>query len=141
MYDETATYISDTIGRVTTAYTVLGGLTWSSNATSHQVFGYDPMGRINNEYEWGPSNVYLGPVSAAYDLTGDLTALNYPSGRVVKFGYNSAAQLNNIQFDNWSGTPVGYNYWSVNNANFYPNGAPKLVSLGNGVIESTVLSK
>jgi hypothetical protein len=42
--------------------------------------------------------------------------------------------LNQVQVD-------GANYWSVNNANFYPNGTPTLATLGNGVTESTVLNK
>src|ERR1700674_1137904 len=77
---------------------------------------------------------YCYTVSAQYNLAGDLTQLTYPDGRVVAYNYNSGDQLNLVRLG-------GYNYWSVNDANFYPSGTPKLAALGNGVVESPVLNK
>src|ERR1700674_601113 len=77
---------------------------------------------------------YCYTVSAQYNLAGDLTQLTYPDGRVVAYNYNSGDQLNLVRLG-------GYNYWSVNDAIFYPSGTPKLAALGNGVVESPVLNK
>ena len=53
---------------------------------------------------------------------------------MVNYGYNSGDQLDLAQLS------TGYNYWSVADASFYPNGTPKQVSFGNGVSESTTLN-
>ncbi|MBI3404322.1 MAG: hypothetical protein HY046_02575, partial [Acidobacteria bacterium] len=72
---------------------------------------------------------------ATYDLAGNLTSLTYPSGRKVTQGFNSAAQLNRVTFDSFSGTAVNYNYLS--SASYSPAGAPTGLTLGNGITELT----
>src|SRR5262249_32985878 len=70
---------------------------------------------------------------------GALTSLTYPSGRNVTYGYNSAGQLDQLQFASWNGSvPSGgaYTYWSVADNNFYASGVPKSGGLGNGLTET-----
>ena len=135
-YDETSpwgTPITNTRGRLSRFVT----------ATTGTVMSYDPMGRVLNQWQCAPSN--CGSTSyattAIYDLSGNLASLKYPSGRLVTYQYNAGNELNRTQFNQWNGTSIGYNYWTVSDTNFYPNGVPKLVSLGNGVTEAAVLNK
>jgi RHS Repeat len=101
------------------------------------------MGRIANQWQCAPSN--CGSTSyattAGYDLVGNLVSLKYPSGRLITYQYNAGNQLNQVQFNQWNGSSVAYNYWTVSDANFYADGTPKLAGLGNGVTENVLLDK
>jgi RHS repeat-associated protein len=111
------------------------------------LFSYDVMGRIERQWDCLPSawvngaNQGCDQINAQYDLAGDLTQLQYPDGRIFTYGYNSGDQLDQVKLVYWRGNGYNYNYWSVNDQNFYPSGAPKLATLGNGVVESTILNK
>jgi RHS repeat-associated protein len=130
---------SNLIGRLSEIYTN------TTNITGEQVFSYDSMGRVVVNNQCTPSNCGSGnyPVSAAYDLAGNLASLTYPSGRVVNYGYNSASWLDQVQFASWNGSaPSGgaYNYWSAADNNFYAAGVPKSWNTGNGITETLVLN-
>ncbi|HET6843007.1 MAG TPA: RHS repeat-associated core domain-containing protein [Candidatus Angelobacter sp.] len=110
------------------------------------LYSYDVGGRIERQWDCLPSawvngaNQGCDQINAQYDLAGDLTQLQYPDGRIFTYGYNSGDQLDQVKLVYWRGTGYNYNYWSVNDQNFYPSGAPKLATLGNGVVESTILN-
>ena len=126
---------SNLIGRLSEAYT--------TPCTGAMAFGYDAMGRVTVNNQGTPSSCGTGnyPVAATYNLSGSLTSLTYPSGRLVNYGYNATGFMNSVQFAQWNGsTPSGgaYTYWSVTDANFYPNGVPNTWTLGNGVTQTQV---
>jgi RHS repeat-associated protein len=108
----------------------------SNDVNADRSYSYDAMGRVTSQAACTPSNCNFtaNPVSASYDLAGNLIQLGYPSGRVIKQQYNAASQPTQVTFDNISGTSIGYNYLS--NASYSPSGAPTSLTLGNGVIES-----
>jgi RHS repeat-associated protein len=117
----------------------IGRLTYEFTGNTGMVYVYDSMGRISTQFDCPPSYIQRGGcywTNAAYDLTGNLTNLAYPDGRLVTYNYNSAGWLNQVQFANFNGTAVGYNYWSVSDSNFLASGAPSLVTLGSGDVES-----
>jgi RHS repeat-associated protein len=129
---------SNLIGRLSEIYS-------NTNATGEQVFSYDSMGRVVMNNQCAPSNCGTGnyPVSAAYDLAGNLTSLTYPSGRVVTYSYNSANWLDQVQFTSWNGSaPSGgaYNYWTAADNNFYASGVPKSWTTGSGITQTEVLN-
>ncbi len=139
LYDSVPWYTStNSKGRLVETYNGVNDATF---------FNYDILGRVVLQNNYTPSNQSsaANPVSASYDLAGNLTALTYPSGRTVTNSYNPAGRLDKVQFTQWTQpgaaalTPA--TYWSVSDNNFYPNGVPKLVVLGSGVSESTVLNR
>jgi len=127
--------LTNTIGRLTWLHSDLTGPRGAS------IFGYDAMGRVIANNQCVPSNCGSGSyaVNATYDLVGNMTSLTYPSGRRVAFQFNSASQLNQVQFTAWQGVSQSYNpytYWSTPDTNFYPSAAPKSATLGSGIVES-----
>ncbi|MCI0535403.1 MAG: hypothetical protein L0Z50_09245 [Verrucomicrobiales bacterium] len=110
---------------------------WTSNdgTANMQILGYDAVGRIVQQWDCRLSQCpnYTG---AAYDLAGNPTSLTYPSGRKVTYAYDTASRLNQVRFDSFNGTPVGYNY--VSSATYHPHGAPNSLTLGNSLAETMV---
>jgi RHS repeat-associated protein len=100
---------------------------------STQLFSYDSMGRVINEFECVPSNCGTGAstFSAGYDLAGNMNSLTYPDGRVVKQTWDTAAHLQTVTFDSYNGQHVGYSYAS--GFTYTPSGALTEMTLGNGV--------
>lgn len=135
-YDQTSAWgaaLGNTNGQLTQITT--------SPFTSGSTFSYDAMGNITQQWECTPTNCGQSSyaMAAQYDLAGDLTSLQYPSGRVVTYGYNAASTMNSVQFTQYNGTaPSGgaYTYWSAADANFYPTGMPQSATLGNGVTDT-----
>jgi RHS repeat-associated protein len=116
----------------------IGHLTGVTDQAGSGTYSYDVMGRLASQQRTNAG--VASTVSYTYNLNGSIASLSYPSGRVVTYAYNAGAQLDQVQFASWNGTTVGYNYWAVNDSNFYPNAIPKAVSLGNSVVESTILN-
>jgi RHS repeat-associated protein len=130
-YYDTAVYFPETnaIGRLVMA---------TNNDPNHggaANFSYDAMGRIIQQRDYTQSG-WQPAITAQYNFLGALTSLAYPSGRQVTLSYNTGDQLDQVQFASFAGTTVGYNYWSAADNSFYPTGAPKSVTLGNGVVET-----
>lgn len=130
-YYDVAVYfpVTNAIGRLVMA---------TNNDPNHggaENFSYDPMGRIIEQRDYLQSG-WQPAITPQYNLLGALTSLTYPSGRQVTFSYNTGDQLDQVQFASFSGTSAGYNYWSAADNSFYPTGAPKAVTLGNGVVET-----
>jgi RHS repeat-associated protein len=92
-YDETAPWgwtLSNPIGRKTTEYTndIATGTMLTAN-----LFSYDTMGRPLILEQCQPQNCASAPslsTTVSYDYAGNPTALTYPSGRVVRYTYDSA---------------------------------------------------
>jgi RHS repeat-associated protein len=114
---------TNTIGR-------LAGATNDVNAAAF--FNYDSMGRLKEQVNWIPQNQgFNTPVSASYDLAGDLTSLTYPDGRVVAQSFDEAARLTGVSYAAWGSTAVGTSYFT--NSRFAPPGQPTASTMGNGV--------
>ncbi|MGH9641341.1 MAG: hypothetical protein ACRD3Q_02835, partial [Terriglobales bacterium] len=128
IYDEPTVWgmtATNPIGRVTSVYT--------TGAAS--IYSYDPMGRVVLNDSCATSNCGSAayPVRAAYDLAGNMISLTYPSGRKIDNTYTGSGRLQNVVFESFNGTQVGYTYAAVtSNA---PTGAPLITYFGNNVGE------
>jgi hypothetical protein len=98
------------------------------------------MGRITRQAYWRPSspNDTSTVISATYNLGGDISSITYPDGRVVKPTWDGADHLQNVTYDNWNGTNIGYNYLS--SASYWANGAPHATIHGDGVADGQRLN-
>jgi RHS repeat-associated protein len=118
----------------------VGRLVLETVPNDGKISSYDAMGRVTSEWECQFAfncNSSYGPweTSVQYDLLGGVAQLTYPSGRLVKTTYNTAARPTQVTFDSYSGTYVGYNYLS--SASYAPDGSPTSLTLGSGVTETT----
>jgi RHS repeat-associated protein len=114
---------TNTIGR-------LSGATNDVNAA--EFFNYDSMGRLKEQVNWIPQNQgFNTPVSASYDLAGDMTSLTYPDGRALQQSFDEAARLTGVTYAAWGSNPVGTSY--IATSKFAPPGQPTASTLGNGV--------
>lgn len=129
-YDQATSFfgnaVSNPIGRVTTSWEAYGGKDYS----------YDTMGRVKLVNEYVNSSVVnkLHQTSYTYDLAGDVTKIQYPSGRMVTYGYSAAARpisatdsngtqyVSNVtywpsgsQYQRWTPSPVIYSRSDLNN--------------------------
>jgi RHS repeat-associated protein len=116
-----------------------GRLAYATAGNTELVYQYDPMGRLQTLSDCPPSGMargYCYGVGATYDFAGNQRSQIYPDGRIVAFNYNSANELNQVQFSSFNGTTFGYTYWSAADSNFLPTGVPGTVTLGNGDVET-----
>ena len=65
-----------------------------SSASAYRYHGYDAMGRAGGLTQTLGSQDYL--VSYSYDLSGHVSSITYPSGRVVNYSYDTAGRLNGV---------------------------------------------
>src|SRR6185437_13825665 len=138
------TYDSSQVGTggAFTSSNPIGHLVEASNGVNaSEQFSYDSMGRIVYQAACLPDyctqtgNAFY----AGYDLAGDLTSLTYPDGRVLAESYDGAQHLTGIQYANWNGTTVGYNYLA--SATYDSDGSPQSLTYGNGAIDAYLWSK
>ena len=62
-------------------------------------------------------------IDYVYDGQGRLSSINYPSGKQVVYGYDSAGRIASVSVDG---------YALVSNVAYHPFGAPKSWNWGNG---------
>jgi RHS repeat-associated protein len=110
-----------------------GYATWAGNSASFSEYRHQELGLVR----W--SRQTTGAVGYAFEANsethtdgylytqGRLTDVYYPSGRHVSYGYDAAGRINGVG---------GY----VTGVLYAPSGAPSQVTLGNNVIETTVLN-
>ncbi len=102
----------------------------SASATSYPQ--YDQLGRVTASVQntpYGSGNPSY-PFSYGHDLSGNLTWIQYPSGRIVSYDYNPAGHPNTV----WNGLPNTTAYAS--SFSFTPHGALTGLTLHNGLVES-----
>ncbi len=116
----TANYVYDALHRLTsksysdgspTVYYLYDSVPWYTSANSvgrlvetyngvndASFFRYDAAGRVVLQNRYTPSNQSsaANPVSASYNLAGDLTSLTYPDGEVVTYTPNSAGRIQSV---------------------------------------------
>jgi RHS repeat-associated protein len=120
----------------------VGRLTYQSAGNGGtERFDYDVMGRLIQVYEYERLDDNSPSVNVTYDLTGNMSWIQYPDGRQLNYSYNAGNRLTNVAFTGWNGSaPSGgvYNYWTANS--YFPNGMPQQVTYGNGVTETMALN-
>ncbi|HEV2416458.1 MAG TPA: RHS repeat-associated core domain-containing protein [Terriglobia bacterium] len=97
-----------------------------------EAWSYDSMGRVIADQR--TTSGVTGTTDYGYNLDGSLNSIGYPSGRVVTYSRNGAAQITGVNFASFAGTPVNYNY--LTSAQYAPSGEPASVTLGNGLTEN-----
>jgi YD repeat-containing protein len=111
----------------------IGRMSISSNTVdAATIYSYDPVGRVVQQNTCLPDNSSFQMTQhATYDLTGNVTSLTYPDGRVVTQGLDAAGHLQSVIFDNYNGQHIGYTYAA--GLTYTPSGAQAEMTLGNGV--------
>ena len=78
----------------------LVGITYGSSTSATGTYqGYDAEGRINQSYQVtndGQTNQTYSMPSYGYDLAGELTSEQYPSGRVISTSYDGAGRVSGV---------------------------------------------
>ena len=81
------------------SYDVAGNLLTMHDSTGWQLYTYDTRDRLTS-VTYSPTNIPTDPaalrIGYEYDLTDRLTALIYPSGKRVEYGYTTAGKLNRV---------------------------------------------
>lgn len=114
----------------------IGRLSYMSNqANTGEAFGYDTMGRVNQQTdslpEGGGWNVQI---SAIYDLAGNLAALVYPNNYIVGQTWDAAGHLTTSSLMYIGKSTANQTY--LQSAQYYPDGTPAVLTLGNGAQEA-----
>lgn len=119
-----------------TSANAVGRLSLASNqVNAAQVFSYDSMGRVVSQNQFLPSaNAWGTLVSAKYDLAGNTTDLTYPDGRHIQQCFDSAGRLTSSGLYS-GGTCPSQDY--VQSVTYLPDGSPHVLTLGNGVQQTT----
>lgn len=128
-----------------TSLNPVGRLTSANAGNTELVFSYDPMGRINTQWDCPPSGIargYCYVISALYDAAGSMTSLTYPDGRTVSNAYSTAGRSTGVTLASFGGTAVNLPYYTVPQTTFpstwgyWPTGAMNRGTFSNGVVET-----
>ena len=107
----------------------------ADNGHATEIFSYDPMGRVTNNYQCTPYNCGSGfyLLSYTYDLIGDMLTSTNGAGVTFTQIFDAAAHLtsltSSLSDSNHPGT-------LLSNASYDALGSPLTDSLGNGVAEA-----
>ena len=97
----------------------------SSSSTNGTYYGYDVMGRVNQQRQVTGGNTYS--LSYTYNLAGLLSTETYPTSRVLTHSYDNAGRLSQIS----DGTT---NFAS--SVSYTPSGGMLSETWGNGAVHS-----
>ena len=97
----------------------------SAGSINGTYFGYDSMGRVNQQRQVTGGNVYS--LSYTYNLAGLPATETYPTNRVLTHSYDNAGRLSQIS----DGTTTFASSFS-----YAPNGAMLSETWGNGAVHS-----
>jgi RHS repeat-associated protein len=129
-------YIYDvaTVGNFS-AQNPIGRLVQQSNGTNASTqYSYDPMGRValqTNVLPDSSGDLTVNPVTAAYDLAGNLADLTYPDGRHIHQTFDGAGRLLASNLVDIGGVLESETY--LQSISYFPDGSPNMITLGNGV--------
>jgi RHS repeat-associated protein len=115
-------YNKGRLTEVTTAATTIANV---SVPQTQQLYDYDLMRRTRRQRQVVDANTY--ELRYAYNLGGGLVSERYPSGRVVSYGFDSAARLSSVS----SGATT-----YASNMTYKPFGGLASMTLGNGAAYS-----
>lgn len=122
---EVITYSYDTNG---IGFYQTGRLTRITDATGATIYGYDHRGNLI-ERRQSIGSTASAALSYAYDLADRITQITYPSGRMVRYGYDAKGRVGSIE-TRASATAA----WTIlaSNMSYQPFGAVESMTLGNG---------
>jgi YD repeat-containing protein len=103
----------------------IGRLTGISDSLGSIAYAYDSHGRITGETRTLNNINYV--TSYSYNSAGHLTAITYPSGRVISYTLDSLGRINQIATTRDSVSQV-----LASNIQYRPFGAPQGFLFGNG---------
>ncbi len=90
-------------------------VTYGTGASTGDYFGYDALGRATLKIQkTGSVNYQMGET---YNLADDVTAMTYPSGRVVNYVYDSAGRTTSFSGNLGDGTTRTYAASFIYNSN------------------------
>ena len=94
---------------------------------------YDALGRVRQTIQTTAGTSHT--LSYGYDRAGNLTSQTYPSGKVVKTGYDQAGRISGM----WEETDNGNHYYAGGTGDdavgYEPHGGLRQLFLGNGLWE------
>lgn len=111
----------------------------SSSVSTYSYASYDALGRVTASSQIIGGVTYLMP-DYRYNLAGELTSEQYPSGRVVKTDYDAAGRMAGVRNQATNFYYAGGDPTLANNPNvitYAANGAALKTRLGNGLWEHT----
>ena len=121
-------------------YNIIGRLTGSSvsGTPASEIFSYDAMGRVLVNPQCSPSTCGTSSfmVYATYDLAGDLTSTTDAAGTTISYGYNGADRLTAVTSSLNDSQHPGALYSLDSTYGYYPNGAIRKATFGNGFTET-----
>jgi RHS repeat-associated protein len=137
-------YDSSTLWGVNLGSSV-GRLVYGAYGPTATVFGYDPMGRVVSQWTCTPYNCASNPftpfaLSYAYDLAGDMTRYTTVG---INFGqtFDAAGRVSGLT-SSLVGTQFPATIATVDSSvGYWPTGAIRKMSLGNGLTETDVYNK
>ena len=101
----------------------------SNQVTTLTQYGYDQKGRVTSDTRTINGIVYA--IAYAYDSSGRLSEITYPSGRTATYGFDSLGRVNQV-----STTKDAQQQIVVQNVQYHPFGGVKSFTLGNGQVYS-----
>ena len=112
----------------------------SSSASTYSFGAYDALGRVKSSAQTVDGVTYSMP-DYKYDVAGNLTSEQYPSGRVVKTEFDSAGRVAGVRNQATGLFYAGAGAADSNNRIHYAaHGAASSIKLGNGLWEHTLFS-
>jgi RHS repeat-associated protein len=131
---------SDTTPDVTYTYDTLTNnkgrlVSVSSSVSAYNYTGYDALGRVTGSSQVTDGVTYSMP-DYKYDLAGNLTSQQYPSGRIVATTYDNAGRLSQV-----SGQKTGEsNKTYISSPTYSAHGAMTEVKVGLHLWEHTIFN-
>lgn len=116
----------------TTLSNPIGRLTTEGNSPSAEMYSYNAIGRVTEQWDVLPSN-NVGATNFSYNPGGELTGITYPSGRVVTQSYDNVGHLNQVASN-------GTNYLTIPSADYDASERPLYYTYGNNIAASMVYS-
>ena len=103
--------------------------------SSASIYSYDPMGRVKQQTTCLPPSCGVNyPVSAEYDVAGEMTSLTYPSTRKITQDFSTAGRVQDVTFAAYNGATVNFPYVSMPTGTnpdtwgYWPSGALHLAN-------------
>jgi RHS repeat-associated protein len=111
----------------------LVALTYGGNGAGNYM-KYDQLGQVAGSLQVTDigANRQSYSLSYDYDLAGNLRSETYPSGRTIINSYDMANRINALSGQNPGQADKTY----VSNVQYAAHGAPRKMTLGNGLVES-----
>jgi RHS repeat-associated protein len=92
-------------------------------------YAYDSLSRVSNKTVSFDSQAYTYTTGYGYNQAGQLTQMTYPSGRVVRYGFDDRGRMKTLG-DSSSATKY------VSNVGYQPSQQVGSINLGNGLTEN-----